>query len=446
MKVLRKWLRKLFQLIGVLLVILIVAVFIYSAPSLWRKIYTYPKLEKERNELHAKYKKPINHIEQTDYKGVLHAHSFWSHDSRGVLKEILPAAKKAELDFIFLSDHAHSQLDSFPRGYHGVYDNIIIESGTEKSGLMVSPMQPVILNWDQPKDSLIKQVTKSGGLVLYVHTEEKHEWDNPDYQAMEIYNIHTDFIDEEKEGNLRSFVINIIFNGNKYHHWGMREIFDEQKIILARWDSINQFKKVTGMAASDAHNNQSIRARYTKEGMVEWVGSNAKTISIVEPGWKEKLLLSEPDVAGWAFKFELDTYFHSFNFVNTHVFCDSLSNKNIKDNLVAGHAFIAFESLANAKGFQYFSTDTKQNVNAIMGDSISVGSVGRFKAVSPFPVQFKLIKNGEVIDIADNLYTYEYKGEVTAGNYRIEAYINLKGEQIPWVYTNPIYVYRDDQY
>ena len=441
MKTIRKWLRKLFQLIGIILVILIVVVFIYSAPSLWKKVYTYPKLDKAKSELLTKYKKPNQYIRQTDYKGVLHSHTYWSHDSRGILEEIVPAAKKAELDFIFLSDHAHSQLDSFPRGYHGVYDNIIIETGTEKSGLMVNPMQPVILNWDQPKDSLIKQVTQSGGLVLYVHTEEKHEWDNPDYQAMEIYNIHTDFIDEEKEGNLRSFVINSIFNGKKYRHWAMREIFDEQKVILARWDSINQFKKVVGMAASDAHNNQNIRARYTKEGMVEWVGPNAKTISIVEAGWKEKLLLSEPDVAGWAFKFELDTYFHSFNFVNTHIFCDTFSNKNIKDNLVAGHAFIAFESLANAKGFQYFSTDTKQEVNAIMGDSISVGSVKQLKAVSPFPVQFKLVKNGEVIDSVDNTYFYEYKEKITPGNYRLEAYLDFNGKQTPWIYTNPIYVY-----
>ena len=441
MKLIRKWLGKLFQLIGILLVILIVAVLIYSAPSIWRNIYTYPKLEKARNELHSKYKKPGQYIKQTDYKGVLHAHSYWSHDSRGILREILPAAKKAALDFIFLSDHARYQLDSFPRAYHGIYDDIIIESGTEKSGLMVSPMKSVTLNWEQPKDSLIKQVTQSGGLVLYVHTEEKHEWDNPDYQAMEIYNIHTDFIDEEKEGNLRSFVINIIFNGNKYRHWGMREIFDEQKVILARWDSINQFKKVVGMAASDAHNNQNIRARYTKEGMVEWVGPNAKTLSIVAPGWKEKLLLSEPDEAGWAFKFELDTYFHSFNFVNTHVFCDSLSNINIKDNLVAGNAFIAFESLANAKGFQYFSTGANNEINAIMGDSITVGSVNRLKAVSPFPVQFKLIKNGEVIDIIDNIYSYEYKEEITPGNYRLEAYLDFNGKQTPWIYTNPIYVY-----
>lgn len=406
---------------------------------LWNRLYTYPKLDKARSELNSKYKKPLQYIQQTDYKGVLHAHSFRSHDSRGVIEEILPAAKKAKLDFIFLSDHARSQLDSFPRGYHGVYDKVIIESGTEKSGLMVNPMKSGILDWNQPKDSLIKQVTQSGGLVLYVHTEEKHAWANPDYQAMEIYNIHTDFKDEEDD--LLPFVVNSIVSGYKYKHWGMREIFDEQTVILARWDSINQFKKVVGMAAVDAHNNQNIRARYTENGLVEWVGPNADQISLVKPGWKEKLLMSEPDAGGWGFKFELDTYFHSFNFVNTHVLCDTFSNINIKDNLVAGHAFIAFESLADAKGFQYFSIDTDNNVNAILGDSITANSAYKIRAVSPLPVQFKLVKNGEVIDTKDEAYNYEFEIKNTSGNYRVEAFLELDGELIPWIYTNPIYIY-----
>ncbi|MCK5814959.1 MAG: hypothetical protein KAH07_03345, partial [Flavobacteriaceae bacterium] len=344
MKLFLKIIRIFFKFILIVLAIGFVSALIYAAPSIWNRVHTYPKLDEIRDDIAATYKKPFDFIKKTDYKGVLHSHSYWSHDSRGVLEEILPAAKKAKLDFIFMSDHEHSQLDSFPRGYHGVYDNVIIESGTENRGLMVSPMKSGVLDWDQPLDTLINQVTGSGGLVLYVHTEEKHDWANPDYQAMEIYNIHTDFKDEG--GDLLPFVVNTIINGNTYRHWGMREIIDEQTVILTRWDSINKFKKAVGMAASDAHHNQNFRARYTKDGMVEWVGPNAKTLSIAAPGWKEKLLLSEPDAGGSGFKFELDTYFHSFNFVNTHVICDTFSNVNIKDNLVAGHAFVAFESLA----------------------------------------------------------------------------------------------------
>ncbi|MCF6223234.1 MAG: hypothetical protein L3J34_05850 [Flavobacteriaceae bacterium] len=441
MKLFRKIIIKLFKIVSLVLSIGLIAVFIYIIPMLWKRIYTYPKLEKARSDLQAKYKKPIQYIQKTDYKGVLHAHSYWSHDSRGVIEEILPAAKKANLDFIFLSDHAHSQLDSFPRSYHGIYDNVIIEAGTEKSGLMVTPMKDTVLNWNQPKDSLIKQVVNDGGLVLYVHTEEKHDWANPDYQAMEIYNIHTDFKDEEDD--LLPFVVNSVINGYTYKHWGMREIFDKQTVILARWDSINKFRKVVGMAAVDAHNNQNIRARYTDDGMVEWVGPNAKQLSLVEPGWKEKLLMGEPDAGGWGFKFELDTYFHSFNFVNTHVFSDTFSNKNIKENLVKGHAFIAFESLADAKGFQYYATDIENNVNAIMGDSISTGSIKQIQVISPLPVHFKLIRNGEVIDTKDNVYEYKYDIKNKAGNYRMEAFLNYNNKLIPWIYTNPIYIHNN---
>ena len=174
------------------------------------------------------------------------------------------------------------------------------------------------------------------------------------------------------------------------------------------------------------------------------VGPNADRISLVKPGWKEKLLLTEPDVAGWAFKFEIDTYFHSFNFVNTHIFCDNFSNIDIKNNLVKGHAFIAFESLANAKGFQFFSTDIKEDVNAIMGDSISVSAVYKLQAISPYPAQFKLIKDGRVVDTVDDSYTYEFDLENKNGNYRIEANLSFDGEQIPWIYTNPIYVYKSN--
>ncbi len=423
-----------------LLALLVIFAVIYSSPMLWKRVTVYPKLEKERQQLFAKYKKPSDHIKQTDYKGVLHVHSYWSWDSRGVIEEILPAAKKAKLDFLFLSDHARSKLDTFPRGYKGLYDGLIIEPGTESStGLMVSPMDTVVLDWNQPEDQLIKNVVDSGGLVLYVHTEKPHRWANRNYQAMEIYNIHTDLLDNND--GIESLVLNAVINGKKYGHWAMREIYDKQTIIMARWDSINQFKRVVGMAASDAHNNQGIRARYTKDGMVEWVGANAETISIVEPGWKEKLLLSKPDKAGWAFKFEVDSYFLLFNYVNTHVFCDNFSNVNIKKNLVAGHVFIAFENLANAKGFQYFSEDEQKEVNAIMGDSISIDSVHKLKAVSPFPVHYKLIRNGEVIDLIDDVYFYEYDPKNQTGNYRIEAHLEFNGEKVVWVISNPIYVY-----
>jgi hypothetical protein len=428
------------KLILFLIIILVAFVFIYTAPWLWRRIAVYPKLEKERKELHAQYKKPQSFIKQTDYNGILHMHCYWSHDSRGVMEEILPAAKQAKLDFLFFADHKRSKLDTFPRAYNGVYDGVIFEPGTETSqGLMVCPMDSAVLDWNRPQKEIMKEVVDAGGLSLYLHTEDPHDWDDPNYQAMEIYNIHTDLLDED--GGILPLIVNFAINGKKYPHWAMREIYDEQTDIMANWDQLNRERRITGIGAADAHNNQNVRARYNDEGMVEWIGPNADLIAVVEPGWKEKMLLSEPDENGWAFKFETDAYFTSLNYVNTHVFCDTFSNVNIKDNIVAGHAFVAFENLAFADGFQYFSTDSDNNVNAIMGDSVAVSSIDKLQAVSPYPVQFKLVRNGEVIDVADDLYAYEFNPGDKPGNYRIEAHLKFRGERTAWVLTNPIYVY-----
>jgi hypothetical protein len=421
-----------FLLIGIGLIILF-------GLSIRRKLVTYPKLEKERQQLWARYKLPEQFIRNISYQGVLHSHTYWSHDSRGTLEEILAAAKKANLDFIFLSDHAHGKLDTFPRSYHGIFDGVIMEAGTESSnGLMVNPFDSVVLDWTKDTEQLIREVVEGGGLVTYVHTENEHIWANPDYQAMEIYNIHTDLKDEE---GLVPFIANNIINGRRYKHWCYRELYDEQTAILNNWDSLNLHRQIVGIGAVDAHNNQSFRARYLEDGKVEWVGSNAKTIVIREPNWFDKLMLDEPDEFGWAYKWELDPYYESFNFDNNHVFCDTFSNENIKENIVKGHVYVSFESLARAEGFQYFSSGKSDSVTAIVGDSVSLENVALIRAISPFPAKFRLYNNGTMIDETDEDYEYSFEPNHQKGNYRIVALLQFDGQWVPWVYTNPIYIF-----
>lgn len=419
--------------------LLAILVLIYVGPSFWRKWVTYPRLEREKAALWKLHKKPAQYIPLTSVKGVIHSHTYWSHDSRGTLPEILEAAKKAKLEFIFNADHKRNQLDSFPRGYHGVYDGIIIESGTEhSSGLMVSPFDTTIIDWSRDEAQIIREVVDNGGLALYVHSEDEHDWNNPDFQAMEIYNIHTDLLDED---GILPFVINNTVNSKKFMQWGFRELYDEQTDIHNNWDQLNQGRKIVGIGAVDAHNNQSFRARYHKDGKVEWVGPNADTLVIREPNWFDKMMLSEPDRHGWAFIWEMDPYFNSFNFVNNHVFCDTFTNENIKNHIINGNLLVSFESLAEASGFQYFATHQNDSLTAILGDSVSVNDVAILRGVSPLPVKFQLLKHGKLIDEIENQYEYKYVLKDETGNYRLVASIWLDNQWIPWVYTNPIYIY-----
>lgn len=415
----------------------------YFGPAFYKKWVAYPRLEKSRKELWATYQKPVSIIPIPEYTGVMHSHSDWSHDSRGSLKEILKGAKEAGLDFIFFSDHAHSHLDTFPRSFHGVFEGIIFEAGTESSGdgggIMVSPMKSGVLNWEIPRDSLIRQVVDQGGLVTYVHSEKDHDWANPDYQAMEIYNIHSDLLDEK---SILPFLLANVVIGDTYKDWGYRELYDKQESILDNWDKLNQGRRIVGVGAVDAHNNLNIRAQVLKNGQVEWVGFNAKTISIREPGLVEKLLLHDPDEMGWSFKWELDTYFHSFNFVNNHVFSEGFSSEEIKESIKKGHSFVAFEGLAKADGFQFFAQNQAETLVGILGDSIPVQEVGLLKVLSPFPAKYRLVRDGKVISETEEAsYEFVFPTGNHKGNYRIEADLLLNDDWVNWIFTNPIYVY-----
>lgn len=431
--------KKVFKYLFLALLGFILIVLLYLLlPGLWNRWFVYPDFQDEVNAFQQLRKEPPALTSLRTYRGVLHAHSYWSHDSEGTLARILPAAKKADLDFIFLTDHPRHNADTFPRGYKGHYEGVLIEPGSEKHGYCAWPLDSTVIDWTLNRDSLIKHIVEDGGLFFYAHSEEDHQWGNPWYQGMEVYNIHTDTKDE----SLIPLIFNVIVNGSKYRDWAMRELFDEQTAILALWDSLNHHRKIVGFSAVDAHDNQNLRARYLEDGRVEWVGPNADPIDTVEVNFLNSWLFTAPDDEGWIFKLMIDTYETSFGYVTNYVVSDTLSVSSLADHIRKGNLFIAFKSLGDAQGFMFSARDDAQQVVAILGDSISGDQAKSFYAVSPLPGQFRLIKDGEVIDTSgDATYEYRWMDGITNGAYRIEVHIKLNEESVPWVYTNPIYVY-----
>jgi hypothetical protein len=369
---------------------------------------------------------------------VLHVHSYWSHDSEGTLFDLIPAAKYAGIDFIFLTDHPRGNIDTLPRGYKGYYDGILIEPGSEKQGFDTWPLDTVIIDWEADKDTISKNIVSKGGLIFYAHTEEPHNWSNTWYQGMEIYHFHTDTKDE----SITPQIFNFIVNGRKYRHWALRQMFDEQVNILALWDSLNTVRRIVGFSAVDTHENQNIRARYLKDGRVEWIGPNANVIDTMDVKLWNKWLLKEPDENGWIFKWMIDTYKEGFNYITNYVLADTLSVTSLTEHLKSGHLYTAFKSLGDAVGFMYYATYQNDSICGILGDSISLEQVKSLNAVSPLPGQFRLVHDGKTINISSgDIYQYSWADLIEKGAYRIEVRVQLKGKYIPWIYSNPIYIY-----
>jgi len=418
--------------------LLVLMLLVLFTPALWRHFFTYPRLEKEVKKLGELRRETGKYTSLSTYRGVLHVHSYWSHDSEGTLFDLIPAAKYAGIDFIFLTDHPRGNIDTLPRGYKGYYDGILIEPGSEKQGFDTWPLDTVIINWDEDKDTISKNIVSKGGLIFYAHTEEPHNWSNPWYQGMEIYNFHTDTKDE----SITPQIFNFIVNGKKYRHWALRQMFDEQANILALWDSLNTIRKIVGFSAVDTHENQNIRARYLNDGRVEWVGPNANVIDTMSVKFWNKWLLKEPDENGWVFKFMIDTYKEGFNYITNYILADTLSVASLTEHLKKGHLYTAFKSLGDAGGFMYYATNQNDSVCAVLGDSITLEQVKSLNAVSPLPGQFRLVHDGKTINISSgDIYQYSWADLIEKGAYRIEVHVQIKGKYIPWIYSNPIYIY-----
>jgi hypothetical protein len=418
--------------------IIMIALCILFTPPLFRRLITYPEIEKQVTEFQKRRKEPTSPVKLNLYRGVLHVHSYLSHDCKGTLDDIIPAAKSNGIDFIFLTDHPRGNIDTLPKGYNGLFDAVLIVPGSEKLGFDAWPLDSSIIDWGVNRDTISKSIVGKGGIIFYAHPEEEHNWNNPWYQGMEIYNFHADTKDELMLPQVANFII----NGNKYRQWSLREMFDEQTEILARWDSLNTKRKIVGFSAVDSHENQNIRARYLSDGRIEWSGSDTKVIDTTKVSLWNKWLLHPPDKSGWIFKWMIDTYREGFNYITNYVLADTLSVPSLNENIKQGHLYTAFKSLGDAAGFMFSCTDQNDRLCGIMGDSIGLDKIKTISAISPLPGQFRLLHDGRVINTSsyDN-YQYKWEELIEKGAYRIEVHIKIRNKDIPWIYSNPVYIY-----
>lgn len=435
-----KFFRILFRLLSVVLALLFLFLLVIFAKPLWHRLVSYPRMQKEVEAFSQKRKEcpPVSDLKI--YRGVLHLHSWWSHDSKGTIQELTAAAKLRNINFIFLTDHPHGIQDTFPRGYKGMYDGILVEPGSEKQGFDAWPLDTCVIDWKGSRDTVAKEIVKKGGIVFYAHTEEPHNWANEWFQGMEIYNFHSNILQKKSTFPI---LTDFLINGPKYRAWAYHTVFDRQTSILARWDSLNTRRKVVGFSAVDEHENVNIRARYLKDGRVQWVGMNAKPMDTVRVSFWNRWLFHEPDPSGWIFRWMIvNTYETSFNNSVNYLFADSLTVPAVKNHLLAGHHFAAFRFLGDATGFCFYGKDQAGRTAGIMGDSIKIGNLAGLAAVSPFPGRFTLLKDGKTVDVsASGEYGYTYSKPLEKGAYRLEVEVMPGKEWLPWIYTNPIYLY-----
>ncbi|MBI2826399.1 MAG: PHP domain-containing protein [Planctomycetia bacterium] len=376
-----------------------------------------------------------------DYRALLHVHSAFSHDSRGTLEEIVPAAKATGVRVIMFSEHPANHYDYFKDGHNGVVDGVLLIPGAETGGYLAYPTRSIQGEKTGSPQEFSDLVRRDDGLIFLCHLEERMDWDIAGLTGSEIYNTHADFKDEVKFlGALRTplGMLGLVPAVKQYPQEVFAALEDYPTDYLKKFDEMCQKARHTGVSANDAHHNQAYRGRLTDEGKVQLEDALGKKLLSLDP---EKLALIKPLVAGkkagdMVFELDLDPYERSFRHVSTHLLMKELTRDAVWDALKAGRAYVAFDWMADPTGF-VFRADRGDESWPIGGEIPGAADV-RLRAAAPLSGTFKLIRNGRV--------TLEREGTsldstiTEPGVYRVEVWLNMAGEPRPWILSNPIYV------
>jgi hypothetical protein len=432
-----RWTLRAALLVALLLAIVFVIV---CHKALYERLYRLPRQAQALTTLRALRSAPTLADGWNEYRGVLHAHSELSHDSAVTQTAAVRAAKAAEVDFFCMTDHYVDGKADYALGWNGPVDGVLFIRGFELShGLLAwgVPAGTVFQATDEPRD-LARRIHALGAVVFFAHCEQERLWDLPELDGMEIYNLHTDFQDED----MRALFPRLLLCLRAYPELTMRLIFDPPRPLLARWDHLNQDRHITGIAANDAHQNVGLRLTCSPRGtlVLQNTGEKTEIIREVPLNRLARLLLrpfSGPLEPGReVFRLELDPYERSCRFVNTHVLARDCTEPEIVAALRAGRAFVAFSMLADARGFTCLVRDGQRT--AVIGESLPFTPGLRLQAAAPLPCRFLVYRDGVRVQQAEGR---QLDAPIEQpGHYRVEAELQVLDEWVPWIYANPIAV------
>jgi hypothetical protein len=376
-----------------------------------------------------------------DYRANLHVHSSLSHDSRGSIQEIVAAAKKVGTSVLMFTEHPADHYDYFKEGHHGRKDGVLLVPGAETQGFLVFPKQSLRgLKAGSPQE-FSDLVRRGNGLTFLSHLEERMDWNIRGLTGTEIYNTHADFKDEKNlHAALRKplWLLSVFDLFRKYPQEAFSALQDYPADYLKRWDQLCETAPLTGVAANDSHQNVGLVIRMKDKDTAGFEDALGKKLFELPLAALEAVSISGKgkkagDVLVQA---RLDPYENSLRHVGTHLLLKDLSEKSVWEALEAGRAFVAFDWLADAAGFD-FSARSGQN-RYEMGSRLTFTSGLKVQAVAPLPVTWKLLRQGKIV--------VETKGRKLAapipqpGNYRVEAWLDVAGEPMIWILSNPVYV------
>ena len=334
------------------------------------------------------------------YRGVFHVHSKFSHDSKASLERIIRTAKRAGLDFVFVTDHnffkdvrtTDHRLLLGLAAYHELklpLDPLLLfasEISTDSGhviALGIDEEPPDLWNADQ----VVNWIRENGGHPIVAHPlSPQKPWRQPFMEGIEGLELFT-FSDIYYTRPIKELVLKSAFS---FPHQFLRSVVAVRPELFTLWDGLLTRGHAAAFGAVDAH------LRW------EWFG------------------------------FAPENFLLYFQSVTTYVHADERSEEKILDGLIRGASFIAFELYGDAQAFTFLakSGDKVYRSGAVLDSNEEI----EWLIESPKNAHIQFLRNGKVLKETDGT-TLTLTTQLS-GTYRVQVYRDQK----LWIVANPIYV------
>lgn len=400
--------RKRLLLIIVALVLLSQAPLIYARFRLRRLSQAIQVVNSQRN---ASATSP----DYRDYAGVIHVHSLLGGHSTGTFADIIAAASSERLDFIVMTEHPSSMLDTAGMTLRGMHNGVLFLNGNEvvsSSGdrLLVVPGYGGARDaYTRSTREVIAESNSRGALAIVAYPHDFHSWDAAGYDGIEVYNL----LSNVKRANLA-----LLFLKGLWCYWGYADLmfatfYARPDETLRIWDEITSHtgQRLVATGGADAHDNIGL-------GLQDRTGKTLLGIDLVP-------------------------YERSFRLVRNHVLVErgtAFTEETLLAALRGGHSYISFDIFGDPSGFGFTAENGKEH--KLMGDEIQLSEGVHLVATTPVPGHIVILRNGQPVAESRGSTRCEFMARET-GVYRVEVYLSQLPEPVgslPWIISNPIYV------
>jgi hypothetical protein len=384
-----------------------------------------------------------------DYRAILHAHAEDSAHTGGTRMEMLAEAKRAGVHAILLTDHHRPPRDFVADSWRGLHDGVLFLPGSEERGFLIYPTRSIMDRMKAPTPSFIEAVRGDGGLIFLSHIEERPDHSMERLDGMEITNRHAD-AKADRAGILALMLKLTDPSSLRELQEALRLYPDELFAVqgrypaeyLAKWDAETKTRRLTGVAANDCHHNNVLLVKMVDAESVR-IGTN------VDPDDKMQVISAKlrPSIRAMTkghqpgdvlARVDIDPYHRSFRNLSTHLLAAELTETAIRGALRDGHVYVSHDWMCDPSGSQFVLMGAGGRPLAQMGDKVRFAPGERLAARFPLSCHIRLLSGGRLVAERSGDHM---ECELTApGVYRIEGWLEVDGEERPWLYTNPIYV------